>query len=324
MLAATLVASPARSPQLAHDGRGFLIDGKSTWLAGVSLFDALGPTPPRDEDLDTIRNAGIRIVRVWAHWHDTIYDAKGALTATGRTRLRQLIDRLRARGLLLELVLLRPGELKGQPYAAFDTPDARLAAVRSVTTTLVGDRDVLFDVFNEHDHPDGPISHAALRTLRDAVKAIDRKRLVTVSSTETHLLDASDAVGAQESANLLAEAGRGPGQVGVDILSAHLPRTDDFADHTAARLQALAAALKQAGSPVPIYLNEPKRATEKAVLTADTYRRAAAGARAGGAAGWVFHTAAGFDLGKVPFAKALTPEERRGLIAVGEIASKPR
>ena len=67
------------------------------------------------------------------------------------------------------------------------------------------------------------------------------------------------------------------------------------------------------GRPLPIYLNEERRADGRTPVGADHYARAIAEARTAGAAGWLFHTAAGFELTKKPFLDALSPDERAGL-----------
>jgi len=244
LIAVSTVAMDGRAPSAAQDnsaavtvsGRGFHVGGRQAFPLGVSLFDALGATPPRDQDLDTLRQWGVTIVRVWAHWSEPIYQADGALTAQGHARLLALIERLRRRGLVLELVLLRPGQLPGQRFAIFATEGARVRAVQQMTRTLRDHRNVVFDLYNEHDHSDGPISHAGARVLRDAVKAIDPARLVTISSAGGHLINAAGQVGKDEERNLREEAGTGPGEVAVDIVAPHLQRSDDWAPATAARL----------------------------------------------------------------------------------------
>jgi hypothetical protein len=315
---ALLFASPradTTAPTLTISGTQLAIDGQDTFLIGVSLFDALGVTPPRDEDLDALQRWGVTLVRVWAHWSAAIYAADGSLTPDGRARLTALVSRLRSRRLVLELVLLRPGQLPGQKYVAFSSPDARVRAVASIATALIDDRDVLFDLCNEHDHPDGPMSHADARRLRDAVKAVDPRRLVTISSTATHLITPAGAVGASEAENIRAEAGSGPDAVRVDILAAHLPRTPDWAEATAPRVTVLRGAVDRVNgaASMPIYLSEENRLFPERAIAPDAYARAAAGARAARAAGWMFHTAAGFALGARPFLAALAPPERTAL-----------
>lgn len=317
-LSALVVCSRAAQtgPSIAVAGTAFHVDGRETFLLGVSLFDALGSTPPRDRDLDQLAAWGVRIVRVWAHWLEPIYQADGALTAEGRARLLTLVDRLRSRRLILELALLKPGQLPGQGSAIFPDEAARLRAVQAITSALRGHRDVIFDLYNEHDHPGGPISHADSRVLRDAVKAIDRARLVTISSTGGHLVSAASQVGPAEEKNLRDEAGTDPGAVAVDIVAPHFPRSDDWAAATGTRVAALKGVMEKMGRPLPIYLNEERRTDDRTALDPAAYRDAFARAREAGAAAWLFHTAAGFGLKQKPFLDALKPNERAALASL--------
>ena len=149
--------------------------------------------------------------------------------------------------------------------------------------------------------------------MRDRVKAIDPQRVVTVSSTGNHLITADGRIGADEARNLAEEAGTAAPAVAADVVAVHFPRTDDWAASTAARVGAVRAALDRLGRTLPIYLNEERRADPESPMPPDAYQRAVSGARQAGAAGWLFHTAAGFDLAKQPFTEALTPAERTGL-----------
>jgi len=310
-LATFAVAAPRTAVSVS--AQRFQLDGRPVFLVGVSLFDALGASPPRDEDLEALKAWGVNLVRVWSHWHDPIYQPDGSLSDQGRARLLQLAKRLDSRGLVLELVLLRPGQLPGQPFAAFASAGARERAVESITAALREYRNVLFDLYNEHDHPDGPISHQAARELRDKVKAIDPARVLTISSTEHHLVSAEGRVTEAGALNLREEAGADAASVGVDVIAVHLPRTNDWAAATAARVQALRAALDRTGRSLPIYLNEERREQGGVRLGAESYARAITGARSANAAGWLFHTAAGFDLRKKRFLDALSADERAGL-----------
>lgn len=299
---------------LSISGSRLAVGGAERWLAGISLFDAVGSTAPSDEDLDTLARWGISIVRVWAHWNEPIYDARGALHAQGQARLHRLIERLRARGLILELVLLRPGQLPGERFALFGSADARIRAVREIARSLRPYRNALFDVYNEHDHPHGPISHRELRVLRDAVKDVDPDRLLTVSSTEYHFLDPKSVLNEGGRANVREEVSMDEGSVGVDLLAVHPPFTSDWAEAATGRIRTLRNALRELGRDVPIYVNEGPRARPgEPRIPAETYLVAANGTREGGAAGWVFHTAAGYTLGKLPFLNALNTDERQAL-----------
>jgi hypothetical protein len=315
LVAVALIAAPADAA-LGVSPQGILVDGQRAFVTGVSMFDALGAAPPRDADLDALGPWGVNTVRVWAHWHAAIYQSDGALTAEGRSRLLALAERLQSRKLILELVVLRPGQLPGQPFAVFASEAARTKAVEAVTDALRPFRNVLFDLYNEHDHPDGPISHVAARALRDRVKAIDPSRLVTISSTESHLISAEGKVDEKGLGNLRGEAGTGPDSVAVDIVAPHFPRTETWAAATGDRVGAIRAALTSFGSQAPVYLNEERRADTGVRIAADAYPRARTAASTAGAAGWVFHTAAGFELGKTAFLDALSPDERAGLRAL--------
>jgi len=313
LLATGLVEPAVSGPSVSVSGPAILVDGRPAFLTGVSMFDALGTVPPRDVDLDTLKSWGVNMVRVWAHWHEPIHQSDGTLTPGGRARLLALVRRLQSRGLILELVLLRPGQLPGQPFPVFASEAARTRAVEAMTTALRPFRNVLFDLFNEHDHPDGPIAHGAARALRDKVKAIDDARVVTISSTEFHLVSGKGEIDDAHARNVREEVSHDAGSVAVDMIAPHFPRTDDWAAATTARIGAVRAALDRAGSRVPIYLSEERRADGSVRIQPDAYRLALANARSAGAAGWVFHTAAGFELKKTPFLDALTAEERAAL-----------
>jgi hypothetical protein len=316
LLATSLVEPAASGPMLSVSQHAILVDGRPAFLTGISLFDALGSAPPRDQDFDALKTWGVNTVRVWAHWHEPIYQADGTLSASGRARLLALAGRMQARGLILELVLLRPGQLPGQPFAIFSSEAARRHAVEEVSRALRPFRNVLFDLYNEHDHPDGPISHAAARALRDGVKAIDSARVVTISSTESHLVSAKGRIDENGAHNLRGEVGTDAESVAVDVLAPHFPRTEDWASVTAARIRAVRAAMDRTGFHVPIYLNEERRADPPARIAPEAYRRAFSAAQGAGAAGWAFHTAAGFELRTKPFLDALSADERSGLQAL--------
>src|SRR3954451_21867668 len=264
-------AAPAHT--LSVSQQRVLIDGRDTFLTGVSLFDALGTVAPRDRDLDALAGWGVNTVRVWAHWHTAIYQSDGAWSADGRTRLLALARRLQERGLTFELVILRPGQLPGQPFAVFASEAARMKAVEAVTEAMRPFRNVLFDLCNEHDHPDGPMSHAAARVLRDRVKALDPQRIVTISSTEYHLVSAAGTLDDKGVRNLQEEAGSGPDSVRADIVAPHFPRTDTWAAATGDRVGAIRAALDRIGARGPIYLDTEGRGNGAASARGRTYLR---------------------------------------------------
>jgi hypothetical protein len=314
---------PIQVPRLGVSGTDLTIDGRPAFLFGASLFDGLGKTAPGEEALDALRRWGVRIVRVWADWRHPIYRADGSVPPEGRARLEGLVRALGAHGLSLELVLLRPGQLPGQKFARLVSEAARVHAVEEITLALKAYRNVIFDLYGEHDHPDGPIGHREARRLRDAVKAIDPMRLVTISSTDRHLVDDRGRVTYDGRQNLWQEIGTDEESVGVDLVAAHLPRTPDWAVETTRRVRALKREIDRSSRPVPLYLNqEPRAAPGEPAIPPAAYLSALGGAISGGAGGWFFHTPAGDELEKRPFLSTLLPEERQALTAIGQQLGK--
>lgn len=273
---------------LVIDGEGFRFDGAPIFLLGVSYFDG------RDwqaADLDGLAQRGWNLVRVWLDWSDDgFFGPDGALSEDGSQALLELVAAARARDMIVDVTILDP-ELLVFPA---DT-DHRVVAVQSVTTALLDANNVLFDVMNEHDHPSGPIAHDEGGTITAAVKAIDPDRIVTISSTGGHLI-ADD--GTVQAAMVDEELD----VVGIEVVTPHLPRTPDWASVTGLRVGNLRAHLQQHGASVPIYLQEEARRGHSGLdPSAEEFVLAAQQARDSGAAGWIFHTDAGFELGPEGF-----------------------
>lgn len=273
---------------LVIDGEGFRFDGVPTFLLGVSYFDGRDWQPA---DLDGLAQRGWNLVRVWLDWSDDgFFGPDGALSPEGTQALLELVAAARERDMVVDVTILDP-ELLVFPA---DT-DHRIVAVQSVTTALTGANNVLFDVMNEHDHPSGPIAHDEGGTITAAVKAIDPDRIVTMSSTGGHLV-ADD--GTVQSAMVDEELDI----VGVEVVTPHLPRTPDWASVTGLRVTNLRAHLQERGAIVPIYLQEEARRGHSGLdPSAEEFTLAAQQARDAGAAGWIFHTDAGFELGPEGF-----------------------
>lgn len=281
---------------LVVDGEGFRFDGAPTFLLGVSYFDG------RDwqaADFDGLAARGWNLVRVWLDWSDDgFFGADGALSADGGAALLELVAAARARDMVVDVTILDPETLVFPADV-----DHRVVAVQSVTTALLDANNVLFDVMNEHDHPDGPIDHAEAATIVAAVRAIDPDRIVTISSTGGHLV--ADDASVQTTA-LDEEVD----VVGIAVATPHLPRTLDWASVTGLRVGNLRTALQERGTPMPIYLQEEARRGHSGLdPTADEFVTAAQQARDAGAAAWIFHTDAAFELGPAGIFAALDEVE---------------
>lgn len=280
---------------LAIDGDRFTFDGAPTFLLGVSYFDA------RDwstSDLDGLAQRGWNLVRIWLDWSDDgFFGPDATLSPEGATALGELVAAARERDMIVDVTILDPEFLPGPDL------EHRSAAVASVATTLLDANNVLFDVMNEHDHPGGPIDHAEAAAIVAAVRAVDPDRIVTISSTGGHLVadDATVQTGAVDEELDV---------VGVDVVTPHLPRTADWSAATGPRVAALRAHLRSRGLVRPIYLQEEARRGHSGLdPSAQEFVGAAQAAVAAGAAGWIFHTDAGFELGTPDFFGALDEVE---------------
>jgi hypothetical protein len=86
---------------------------------------------------------------------------------------------------------------------------------------------------------------------------------------------------------------------GIHLVSPHFPRTRDWYDQTDQRVNATKSYLAAAGRNVPVYLQEENRRRAPHIAedpSKQEFFQAAREAMRSGAAGWVFHTGAGFDL----------------------------
>lgn len=280
---------------LLVDGDHFTFDGVPTFLLGVSYFDARDWTA---SDLDGLSQRGWNLVRIWLDWADDgFFGPDGALSPEGATALVELVAAARDRGIVVDVTILDPEFIPGADL------EHRTAAVSSVAATLVDADNVLFDVMNEHDHGGGPIDHTEAGAIVAAVRAIDPDRIVTISSTGGHLV-ADDATVQTTAVDEELDI------VGVEVVTPHLPRTVDWSVATGPRVTSLHAHLRARGVTMPIYLQEEARRGHSGLdPSAEEFVGAAQAAVAAGAAGWIFHTDAGFELGTADFFASLDEVE---------------
>ena len=280
---------------LSIDGDHFTFDGAPIFLVGVSYFDA------RDwfaSDLDGLSSRGWNLIRIWLDWADDgFFGPDATLSPEGATALAEIVAAARERGMIVDVTILDPEFLVGPDL------EHRSAAASSVATALLDADNVLFDIMNEHDHGGGPIDHTEAGAIVAAVRAVDPDRIVTISSTGGHLV-ADDAtvqtVAVDEEIDI----------VGIDVVTPHLPRTLDWSAATGLRVGNLRAHLRARGITMPIYLQEEARRGHSGLdPSAEEFVGAAQLARDAGAAGWIFHTDAGFELGPLDFFGSLDEVE---------------
>jgi hypothetical protein len=280
---------------LGIDGEQLTWNGVPTFFVGVSYFDARNW---HESDFDGLAERGWNLVRIWLDWGEVgLFGPDGALTPEGAGILTALVDSAAAREIVVDVTILDPGLLF--------TPDIdhRIAAVQSVATTLADHTNVFYDVMNEHDHGKGPVDHTEAATIVAALREIDADAIVTISSTGGHLVGDDATVQVE---NVDAETD----EVGVAIVTPHLPRTADWADQTDARVTALRGHLQSRGLVLPIYLQEEARRGHSGLEPSEAeFVQSAGEAQTAGAAAWIFHTDAGFELAVATFFDALDEAE---------------
>ena len=293
-------APPGGVPKLGLSGDRLTINGQPAFLLGASYFDAVAW---RTSDLNELAARRFNMIRIWCDWDAP--NGKSLLDSGGNLVRRQtLIDLVHAagqRGLVVDVTICAP---EGNALSAA----ARENAVRSVVSALSGEPNVYFDVMNEHRHPAGPASMADVARFFAAGRAAWSGAILTVSDT--------DVIGGNvDTAHVDGEL-----NAGTQMISSHMERTSDWATQTGSRVRVLKSYLVSKGRNIPVMLDEEARRGHSGLdPSRDEFFEAAREARDAGAAGWVFHTDAGFDLAASSFFDALDSVEHEVVDGIATI-----
>jgi len=281
--------------------RSFTYDGVETFVLAASYYGGCGAGEDViRSDLGQLAGLGFNNVRVWTTWTAptdavAVLQADGSLDPVALARLRFLLET--ARGLGMSVDVTSGFGTAGVSDGGFDSYRDALAAL---ATELLPYRNAWFDLGNERDVGDARfLSVEQVRDLAVAVRAVDAARLVTASG------GGSDGAGAGASwTELYAVAD-------LDFAAPHFSRDADWAAQTESRVATMRDLLLAAGWVRPIYLQEEaRRGYSGAEWPKEMFLEAVAGARRAGAAGWCFHTDAGFDLVAGSFFDQLDDVER--------------
>lgn len=295
-------AAPVANTVLGIAADGFTINGTRTFLLGVSYFDA---RHWKESDIDALAVRRFNNIRIWLEnaggkfwkrWHlepeGTLNDPAGLLG---------LIRYCAAKGITVEVTILdwESSPLSKNPALAID----------NVVSLLKDEPNVFYDLCNEHTYGAGVYaSHALVRQYRDRVKSIQAQQPVTASGCCGHLIGPSDEA-------IRADLADDVHTARLDFVAPHMPRTADWSSKTGIRVKSVKSGLASLNRDVPVFLQEEARRRHSGLdPTATQFVDAARRARDAGAAGWIFHTDAGFDLsGKRSFMLNLDPEERNAV-----------
>lgn len=266
---------------LGIDAGRFMINGKRSFLFGISYYGALGAKSQFVlSDLDDMQKLGINWIRVWATWgafgNDvTAVDDQGRSREPYMTKLKQLVGECSLRGMIVDVTLSRGNGVTGEPRLQSMTVHKR--AVETLVTELKEHRNWYLDLGNERNITDKRfVSMAELAELRDAAKRIDEDRLITASRA-----------GDIPNVNLREYLNRAR----VDFLSPHRPRSSESAAETGNKSYEYLTWMREMGTVVPLHYQEPFRRgfTKGWEPTVEDFVTDARGAVGSGAAGWCMH-----------------------------------
>lgn len=258
----------------------FLVDGKPTFLLGASYYGGLGASDEfRDKDINELKKLGFNWIRVWVTWgafenNVAAMDAIGKAREPYITKLKELCKLADNLGMVIDITFSRgngvagPGKLSSQ--------EIHLNAVTTITQELKPFRNVYIDLGNERNIKDPRhVTFEELRDLRNRIKELDPKRLVTAS----HAGDIPEE-DLKSYLNL----------VQVDFISPHRPRDGNSPNHTAGKTQEYLKLMEKMGKVIPVHYQEPFRKDfGKWQPTAQDFLTDLKNAIQGGAAGWCFH-----------------------------------
>jgi hypothetical protein len=272
---------PASGVELGIAGSAFTLDGRPVFLLGASYYGALGASEEFiRQDLDDLQRHGFNWIRVWATWSAFTNDVS-AVDAEGRARepflskLAWLVGECDRRGLVVDVTLSRGNGVTGPPRLA--TLAAHQRAVETLVRALASHRNWYLDLGNERNIRDARfVSVEELRQLRDAVKRLDPRRLVTASHAGGDLTPEVVRQYALEAK--------------LDFLSPHRPREPGSPEQTETHTRAVLSWLSELGQTMVVHYQEPFRRGYGAWQPAAAdFKTDLDGARQGGAAGWCFH-----------------------------------
>ena len=281
-------------PVLGISGDKFTINGTPKFLLGVSYYDALGW---RISDLNGLSSRGFNLIRVWTDWP---WSTSGAALNesgdfVGEQDILDLIHAAAERGIIVDVTVL-----------SNDRSGSRVTqAITQTLSALKNEPNVFFDLVNEHNCGTWSQSHSDMADLVSTARAAAGNAIITFSSAcESHIVNESD--GSANSGNINEEVA-----TGIDLLTPHFGRGSNWYDLVDESVTAVKSYLNSINLSIPVYLQEEQRnGYEGGDFTAAQLIQAGVEARNAGAAGYVFHTDAGFDLSAASFFNSLDSAER--------------
>ena len=280
LLAVTAIADTGT--ELGIKGKQFTINGKPTFLLGISYYGALGAS--KDfiiKDLDDMQKFGFNWFRVWATWgafdnEVSAVDRQGNPREPYLAKLKWLLEECDRRGMIVDVTFSRGNGVTGP--VRLQSPEALRLAAKTMVTALKPYRNWYLDMGNERNIRDKRfVSTEELAELRKFIKGLDPDRLITASFVSDIKKD--------ELKTILLDAR-------VDFLANHRPRHAKSAGQTAAQTKRYLELMKELGRTVPVHYQEPFRrgfTPKQWQPNAQDFLADLKGALDSGAAGWCLH-----------------------------------
>lgn len=268
--------------ELGIEGKQFTINGKPTFLSGISYYGALGAS--KDfirRDLDDMQKYGFNWFRVWATWgafdnEVSAVDPQGKPREPYLAKLRWLVAECDRRGIIVDVTLSRGNGVTGP--VRLQSAEALRRAAKTIVTSLKPYRNWYLDMGNERNIRDRRfVSTEELAKLRKFIKGLYADRLVTASFVRDIKKD--------ELKGILLDAR-------VDFLAPHRPRHAKSAGQTTAQTKKYYEMMKQLGRTVPVHYQEPFRrgfTPKRWQPKAEHFLADLKAALEAGAAGWCLH-----------------------------------
>ena len=169
---------------LGKSGDRFTINGSQQFLLMVSYFDAMSaPDSILDSDFSKLRSLGFSGVRILPNWFINpsfqLMDSGGNLRPGMLSRLINILQKAQNNNLVVDVTFCREC-VSGLSVSGYQN------GIISTTQGLTSYRNLYFDIANEADHDGTSCGSARLcpseaRQVRDAVKAVDPQRIVSIS-----------------------------------------------------------------------------------------------------------------------------------------------
>jgi len=258
----------------------FLVDGKPTFLVGISYYGGLGASDDFvDRDLHELKERGFNWIRVWVTWgafgnNVSAVDTNGEARKPYMSRLKTLCEKANQLALIVDVTFSRGNGVVGS--GLLPAQEGHLKAVTLLAQELKQFRNIYFDLANERNVKDKRyVAFEELRILRNRIKELDPERLVTAS----------------HGSDISAEALREYLEVAqVDFITPHRARNAESPHQTAEKTQEYFSQMREIGKVVPVHYQEPfRRSYGKWIPEAQDFLTDLRNAIKGGAAGWCLH-----------------------------------